>query len=315
VTIGGGTEATVPKSLRVVDVIGAAGRADGRFNEPTDVTFDGAGRLYVVDTRNIRVQRFGAAGGFDISFGRFGWEGEGLVSPRGIAADQELYDYVSDRDRDVIHQYDIYGKYLKSYGQTQKIASQFQQPAGLAVDNLGNLWVADAGNHNVKRINALGDVTLEVGYYGTDLGKLNLPTAVALDKNGRPVVADAGNSRLQYFDRFGNPLAVLAATDKEALRNPSAVCLDRFGNIFASDTGNDRVVVFDAEGRYLTAYGKLGPGDKDFNHPGGLAFGPDGKLYVADTYNNVIKVLEVEYRLPDRVEKPPRIPLPDEDGE
>ncbi len=213
VTIGGGTPVTVPKSLKIVDVIGEAGRGDGQFNEPADVAFDAAGRLYVVDTRNIRVQRFRAGGDFEISFGRFGWEGEGLVSPRGIAVDQELYIYVSDRERDVIHRYDIYGKYLKSYGQTQKIASQFEQPAGLAVDNLGNLWVADAGNHKVKRITARGDVTLEVGYYGTDLGKLNLPAGVALDKNGRPVVADAGNSRLQYFDRFGNPLTIKLTGD------------------------------------------------------------------------------------------------------
>jgi DNA-binding beta-propeller fold protein YncE len=191
------------------------------------------------------------------------------------------------------------------------VATQFERPAGLAVDNLGNLWVADAGNHKVKRLNALGEVTLEVGYYGTDLGKLNLPAAVAVDKTGRLVVADAGNSRLQFFDRFGNPVNALRQTDDGALRSPSALCLDRFGNIFVSDAGNDRVAVFDGDGRFLFAHGKFGRGEKNFNHPGGLAFGPDRKLYVADTYNNVIKVLEVEYRFLDRVEKPPRIPSPE----
>ncbi|MEE8638883.1 MAG: NHL repeat-containing protein, partial [bacterium] len=221
-----------------------------------------------------------------------------------------LYVYVSDRERGLIHQYDIYGKYLKSYGQTQKIATWFERPAGLAVDKLGNLWVADTGNHKVKRINLLGEITLEVGYYGSEPGKLNLPADVAVDESGGVVVADAGNSRLQRFDRFGNPVAVIAGGGGEQLRNPSGVCLDRFGNIFASDTGNDRLVAFDADGRYLCEYGKLGRGKKDFNHPVGLCFGEDGKLYVADTYNNVIKVLEVQYRLPDRVEKPPRLPAP-----
>ncbi|MEE8638830.1 MAG: hypothetical protein V3T41_00305, partial [bacterium] len=94
VIIGGGELATVPEGFKAVAVVGEAGRGDGQFNEPTAVAFDGARRLYVVDSRNVRLERFFAQGDFDMAFGRFGWKGEGLVSPHGIAADQELYVYV-----------------------------------------------------------------------------------------------------------------------------------------------------------------------------------------------------------------------------
>jgi hypothetical protein len=58
VTVGGGDRPQVPVGLRAVGTIGEGGRGDGQFNEPTDVALDATGRLYVVDSRNVRVQRF-----------------------------------------------------------------------------------------------------------------------------------------------------------------------------------------------------------------------------------------------------------------
>jgi len=104
VTVGAGGAATVPVALKAVYSIGEAGRGDGQLSEPTDVAVDSAGRLYVADSRNARVQLFDAQGFFETTIGRFGWEGEGLVSPYGVALDQDLYIYVSDREREPIHQ-------------------------------------------------------------------------------------------------------------------------------------------------------------------------------------------------------------------
>jgi DNA-binding beta-propeller fold protein YncE len=54
--------------------------------------------------------------------------------------------------------------------------------------------------------------------------------------------------------------------------------------VFVSDTGNKRVVVYDSEGNPLTVI------DLGFNEPVGLAIGPEGQLYIADTWNQRVVV-------------------------
>ena len=169
VMIVGDAVPQTPTGLKLLFAVGEPGRQDGQFNEPTDVAFDAAGRLYVVDARNARVQVFDPQYDFLYSFGRFGWEGEGLIGPCGVAADKDLYVYVSDRERNVIHRYDADGKYLKSYGLTRNASPPFSKPSGLAVNKTGDVVVADAGNHKIKRVNLLGEITLEVGHYGACL--------------------------------------------------------------------------------------------------------------------------------------------------
>jgi len=51
--------------------------------------------------------------------------------------------------------------------------------------------------------------------------------------------------------------------------------------------------VLDAEGRYLTHMGGGGLAPGQFEEPVGLALGPDGMLYVADTWNQRIQVLSL----------------------
>jgi streptogramin lyase len=62
--------------------------------------------------------------------------------------------------------------------------------------------------------------------------------------------------------------------------------------VYVVDTGNKRVVVFDANGTFVTEFGTSGFEAGQFDEPVGIAIDPDGKVYIADTWNQRIQVFE-----------------------
>jgi len=86
---------------------------------------------------------------------------------------------------------------------------------------------------------------------------------------------------------------------KALLNRPSGVAMDKEGNIFVADTKNHVIRKIGKDGRVSTFAGTGksgfldGPKEKAlFSHPGGLVFGADGTLYVADTTNHRIRKID-----------------------
>ncbi len=77
---------------------------------------------------------------------------------------------------------------------------------------------------------------------------------------------------------------------------PTAVAKDTFGNIFVADSGNQQIRMIDSAGNVTSIAGSgpfsglaNGPGpDAKFSFPSAVAVGPDGNVYVADTFNHRI---------------------------
>ena len=66
---------------------GSEGNGDGQLNNPYGITTDNAGRVYVADTRNNRIEMFDSNGHFIAQWGGFG-TGDGQFSlPSDVAVD------------------------------------------------------------------------------------------------------------------------------------------------------------------------------------------------------------------------------------
>ena len=110
--------------------------------------------------------------------------------------------------------------------------------------------------------------------------------------------------------------AVAAATGRatlvvgEGLNEPFAVDFDAEGHTYIAEMGGHRVSVLDASGRLSVL---AGTGERGFSGDGGpaaaarfagphhLLLGPDGHLYVADTWNHCVRRIDLRARTVTRV--------------
>jgi DNA-binding beta-propeller fold protein YncE len=88
---------------------------DGRFRQPTDVTWDPAGNIYISDGYvNSRIAKFDANGDWAKSWGERGNQPGEFNTPHSIAADAQGNIYVADRFNRRIQVFDGDGKFLRA---------------------------------------------------------------------------------------------------------------------------------------------------------------------------------------------------------
>lgn len=143
---------------------------------------------------------------------------------------------------------------------SQPSQAAFSDPFGVAVAIDGTIYVADAGESNrIRKIAPDGTVTTLAG--------------------GREGFADG-------------------MTAAASFNSPSALALSADGNLFVADTGNNRIRKITPQGQVSTVAGDGTAGYADgpalqaqFNGPIGVAVDTRGNIYVADTYNDRIRVI------------------------
>ena len=75
---------------------GGFGYGNGHFVENHGIVTDKEGNVYVVDTRNVRIQKFNSEGEFISKWGSLGCQDDQFLIPHDIAIDSSGNIYVSD---------------------------------------------------------------------------------------------------------------------------------------------------------------------------------------------------------------------------
>lgn len=175
----------------------------------------------------------------------------------------------------------------------------FRHPMGVTTDLFGNIFVADTGNHRVVQFDADGRYVFEYGGYGWHVGEFSSPTDVCAREGFRLFVVDEGNERIQEFD-IGDaspqgtvfPFGEGTGFADEELVRPSRVVLDSEGRVYVTDALCHCVWIFGPTGVLEGRLGGLGDALTRFRDPGGVAVGPKGRVYVADTGNRRVQVFD-----------------------
>ena len=288
---------------------------------PTGLALDSQGLLYISDTSHDRILVLDREGNPQIyaGTGRTGLEdGSRLEAefnwPTGIALDPVGNLYVADTDNNLVRKIDPHGEVSsfagsgwEGYADGQGSSAAFALPWALAFDRDGNLLVADVLNYMIRSIDPQGNVSTLIfeGPEGQDLG---YPFGLAIDQEGSLYIAEGGNHRILKLDTDGN-LSVFAGSGEEGFADgapqeamfafPGGLAFDNEGNLYVTDTDNHAIRRIDPQGNVSTIAGTgsrgylNGPGrEAEFFSPSAIAIDQDGTIYVADSENNRIRMIQ-----------------------
>jgi sugar lactone lactonase YvrE len=156
--------------------------------------------------------------------------------------------------------------------------------------------VLDSGNHRLQVFDKDGNFLNAWGSFGTENGQFNEPWGIAVDRE-YVYVADTWNHRVQKFTLEGEFVDSFGASgspegEGEGLGlffGPRSIVLLDDGRLLVTDTGNHRMQVLDTEGNFQYQVGGFGNDIGQMNEPVGLAKGPGGLVYLADTWNGRVQ--------------------------
>ena len=198
--------------------------------------------------------------------------------------------------------------------------ASFDRPVDVAVDSKGNIYIADPGNNRIRRVDVNGIITTIAGTgegaFSGDGGPaieaaLLRPSGVAVDSDGNVYIADTGNNRVRKVNAFSGIITTIAGTDiggfdgdggpatEAKLDSPVGIAIDG-QDIYIADQSNNRIRRVGLTGIITTIAGR---GDFDFSGDGGLAtdaalrpsdvaVDSKGNIYIADTGNHRIRVVD-----------------------
>ncbi len=194
-------------------------------------------------------------------------------------------------------------------------------PSGIQTDTLGNVYFCDSRNNVIRKVTTAGIISTLAGTgtagYGGDGGPaiaatLRNPTGLSIDPRGVIVFSDAGNNVIRMIDTAGN-INTIAGTGTAGysgdggpalsaqLRGPSSIVMTPNHMILFSDSRNNVIRSIDSTGTINTIAGTGtagysgdgGPaGMAQFSRPYGLAIGMGRKLFIADSRNNVVRMID-----------------------
>jgi DNA-binding beta-propeller fold protein YncE len=218
-----------------------------------------------------------------------------LLSPVGVAFDDELRLYVADSVLSKIFVFDARGDYLFSLEKTGD--GVLKRPTGLAFDSKQKLlYVADTLSHKVHVFDSKGSFLFSFGGRGTGEGKFNFPTHIFWSDARNLYVTDSMNFRIQIFDPSGNFISLFGRQGDGSgdFAIPKGIASGRDRVIYVVDSLFDTVQLFDESGEFLLAVGSRGTGPGEFYLPSGIFLDDNnGMLYVCDTFNQRVQVFRI----------------------
>lgn len=302
------------------------------FNYPAGLAVDSSGTLYIADTGNHLVRKIVrpltanaqvvtiAGSGVPGFSGDLGLAKDAqLSSPYGVAADFQGNVLIADSGNHRIRKIDVSGiittvagsDHAAGDGGPANLARLFA-PSGIAIDSSGNIYVADSNNNRVRRIATDGTIT-------TTVTNLNSPNGLAFDNTGALYIADTNANVIRKV--FSGSITTVAGIDGEAGNNgdeglatmahleaPNAVAFDKAGNMYIADSGNNRIRVINRDGRIRAFAGDSQYGLPGFSgdggpaasamlrYPRGLAVDSNDNLYIADFFNDCVRMVSAATR-------------------
>lgn len=263
-----------------------AAATSAQLNNPSSITLDASGNIYVADQSNHRIRKINTSGIISTvaGTGTPGYNGDGIAAT----------------------------------------TAQLNLPYSVVLDASGNMYIGDGTNHRVRKVNTSGTISTiagngTTGYSGdgssATAAQLSTPRGVAVDASGNVYISDFDNNRVRMVNGSG-VISTVAGDGSYAyggdgglataaqIYYPMGLFIDASGNLYIVDNYNHRVRKVNTSGIISTVAGN---GSSGFGGDGGAAitaqFNYDflnvplgyvkldaaGNIYIADAANRRLR--------------------------
>lgn len=296
-----GTISTVAGAAYGTSSYGCSGQTDGygdgcpaqtaKLVQPTGLTLDAKGNLYISDTSADIVHVVNMKSGTIT-----------LFAGQANASGQPVSGFSGDGG--------------------PATSALLDSPGSLTVDNSGNIYITDSGNAVIRKvtsgiINSVAGTPSQFGFAGdggpATQAQFNFSSvsAITVDATSNDLyIVDSGNERVRQVISNGNVQTIAGngyanysgnggPAANAGLANPTSLVEDKAGNLYIADRTNSTVrEVLAGSGAITTiagtgALGYSGDGgpatSATLGQPVGLALDSSGNIFIADAGYNVVR--------------------------
>ena len=291
---------------QLVYAVGTNGKGEMEFNHPEDISVDRAGKVYILDQQNKRVQILNGNGTYCSSFSYMT-----DCPPEALAVNSEGKVYLADTRSSCVRIFSSEGLQLSKI--TTMGSKELALPTAVSVDNRDNIYVGNVSGI-VAMFDKEGSFTGAFRGCGGVPGQFNVIRGLHIGQSGRIYVSDVTSNKVRVFGQHDLlPSSIAANLDVQALpakilpyrpvftigpkstvpvkiltgvKHPSAVTTDPHGNIFVASDFGDKILIYRPvdslpHSEIKGIENPRNPQDKGISCPAGLAFTSDGFLLVS----------------------------------
>jgi sugar lactone lactonase YvrE len=300
------------------------------LSEPEGVAVDASGKIYVADQNGVKIFAANTSANLNESpIATIGGGATGLYSCWGIALDTSGKIYVVNQFGNY-GSFSVFAPNPSGSVTTAPVASvrgvtigssaAFTAALGIAVDTYGRVFLGNQQPNDIDVLAPSGNSYTATGTIGGTATMMNTPYGIAVGfgpvtppatPSPSPVPTStsiptappsvrayqvstlAGNGYNQFQNgSFGDGAASVAG-----FNHPIGTAVDASGNVYVADAYNQRIrkidngIVSTFAGNGNSGYAEGTGTASEFASPQGVAVDAAGNVYVADTYNNRIRMI------------------------
>lgn len=205
--------------------------------------------------------------------------------------------YVVDSGQHRVVAFGPDGKYLFSIGNKGSNPGEFLWPVGIATDKQGQVYVADKDNRRIQVFDGDGQFQRSFPVKNREGGE-GRPVDLAISpSSGLIFVTETDSHQMLVFDADGTPLGSWGGkgVKENQFRYPATLAI-KAEHIYVVDVLNTLVKLFSERGEFEHGVGEWGVAPGQFYRPKGVAVDDWGRIYVSDSYLQVVQVFNAQFK-------------------
>ncbi|MFQ5962716.1 MAG: NHL repeat-containing protein [Candidatus Scalinduaceae bacterium] len=258
------------------------------LKEPIDTAVSQTGDVYVLDKKLCKVFVFDPEGKIKFSFGKEGSQLGELDEPQSLALSLNGEIVVSDTGNSRVQVYGPSGHFAYEIGNLGTGPGEFKSPNSVAVDQSGNIYVADIAYRTISKFSPNG-------CFLKAWSVKHEPTDIVFDAEQNMYVLFAEGGKVVKYPSHSGKIQEITLSDdtRNYISSAASLAVDMRGDIYLMELGNHSVIKIGQNESFLLEFGSKGVGKGQFDKPAGITADSQGNIYIADSRNKRVQVLNI----------------------